>query len=360
VTPDPFIDGIEVGVGRRARAVDPAVATRWRPRHRAASLSRRLALGVAVAISAVCAIAAAADGALAWTPYQQLGTNQVKGLSATSPAPGQIDLYVVGTDNQLWHKHADNAFYSRNQDPNETQPAAGTWSAGYDLAGTKRIKAVAATSTWDTGLIDVLMIDMDGRLWHRRFVNGQWTAYRPLGTPDQRVKAVTAAARPFTNGDLDVFVIGTDDRIYRNRFVGGWTGYFPIPGLDTVRAISAATDGVTLHLAAVLRRDSEVHYRRLDVATDTWGNWRTTDSEESLLSKAVANVMVVDRGHRMARIKSDDDSLQYSYGSTFYPLRPNPVRAVTLASPDAHRTDALVMGTDGAVWQTAYYEPIIG
>jgi hypothetical protein len=198
-------------------------------------------------------LAAGVDAAAAtdtWSGYTQLGNSQVKGIAATSPSAGRIDLFVIGTDNAVWTKRSVN----------------GVWS-GYSQLGSEPVKAVAAASSsagridlfvirtddavWTkrsvsgvwSGYIDLFVIGTDNAVWTKRSVNGVWSGYSQLG--NNQVKGIAATSPTFpavTSGLIDLFVIGTDNAVWtkRSETYGLSFGGYRQVGPSEVKDIAAA------------------------------------------------------------------------------------------------------------------------
>jgi hypothetical protein len=142
-------------------------------------------------------------------PFQGLGCCGASGSgpAASSWAPGRLDVFVRGTDNQIWHK-----FY------------AGGWSTFSPLGG-GTMDSPAAVS-WGNGRIDVFVRGTDNQLWHTWYANG-WSGWEPLGGGLASGPAVTT----WGPGRLDVFVRGTDNQLWHKWYANGWSGWQPLGGI---------------------------------------------------------------------------------------------------------------------------------
>ena len=77
--------------------------------------------------------------------------------------PGRIDVFVQGTDNQLWHRP-----YS-----------GGAWQAWEALGGT--ITSGPTVASWASGRLDVFARGPDNSLYHKWLGTGGWSGWESLG-----------------------------------------------------------------------------------------------------------------------------------------------------------------------------------
>jgi hypothetical protein len=211
-------------------------------------------------------LAAGVDAAAAtdtWSGYTQLGNSQVKGIAATSPSAGRIDLFVIGTDNAVWTKRSVN----------------GVWS-GYSQLGSEPVKAVAAASS-SAGRIDLFVIRTDDAVWTKRSVSGVWSGYSQLG--NSQVKGIAAASSSADR--LHLFVIGTDNAVWTKRSVNGvWSGYSQL-GNNQVKGIAATSPtfpAVTSGLIDlfVIGTDNAVWTKRSETYGLSFGGYRQVGPSE--------------------------------------------------------------------------------
>src|SRR5258708_7965708 len=71
-----------------------------------------------------------------WSSYEPLGGTTFDNPAVASWAPGRLDVFVRGTDNQLWHKWF-----------------AGTWSGWEPLGGS--LTSAPTVTAWGPGRLDV-------------------------------------------------------------------------------------------------------------------------------------------------------------------------------------------------------------
>ena len=138
-----------------------------------------------------------------WGSWRALGGILTTGPGA-SVRPGtatDLDVWVAGTDRQLYHK--------LSPDGGST---FGPWEA---LGGA--ITADPAATSWSGTHIDVFVRGTDFQLYHKLWdASTGWTGWEALGGYLTSAPAVVSCAA----NHLDVFVRGTDGAIYRK----GWNG----------------------------------------------------------------------------------------------------------------------------------------
>jgi hypothetical protein len=182
-----------------------------------------------------------------WTPNFGSIATQSKGgppsFSAVSCA-GSSGLQVVGvgSDGKLWH--------TIRNDNGKWQPSFG--SIATQTSGGPASFSAVACGTENQGLLHVVGLGNDGKLWHTfRDGHGTWTAeFEPLaavssGGPTSFTKVGGAGA--VVPGDVqwppDVFFT-----LYRSTLSGPWTGH-PTPGTFPQNAKITAAGTVTVSVA---------------------------------------------------------------------------------------------------------------
>ena len=221
----------------------------------------------------------------AWVTYSQVATNPIRRVAATQPYCGRYDVFVVGTDNALWHNTYAN----------------GAWSGYTQVLPVKRVKAVTATSL-PNGRIDVFVVDAYDAVWTNALGSGGWSGYTRVGT--NAVKAVAAASND------DLYVIGTNDAVYRNRLVNNsWTGYQPI-NLMPVKALSVTSlGGAQIDLFAIALSDSALWHMN----TNPNGSWTPYSQRGANQIKGVAATTPYSGRMDILAIGTDDALWQKTY-----------------------------------------------
>lgn len=162
-------------------------------------------------------------------------------VSSTNSNTGDLDVYVVGTDNQIYV----NQLFNNSRSIYESFEHF--WSGYTPLGGAVAVgtspSAISYTSTFpqqEDSLYperDVFINSASGGLMFKYWKGGAWTPWLTaspnpfIGTPLAMQRLVAGVA------SIDVFVMGTDQNIYRNRMniynpntpgnarVWDWSGY---------------------------------------------------------------------------------------------------------------------------------------
>jgi hypothetical protein len=161
-----------------------------------------------------------------WTPWASLGGAFLSGPGATyRQGTGEIDVFGVGVDNQLYHSSY-----------------AGSWSPWGGL-GCCVVGAPSVESP-GSGVLDVWVRSTNQQLYQKYWTPQEgWVGYIPLGGELTSTPEGTAWA-----GDRrDVFVRGPDSVVYDKSWTqsGGWGPFVRMPGvIDSAPAATALAPGV--------------------------------------------------------------------------------------------------------------------
>jgi hypothetical protein len=148
------------------------------------------------------------DGAR-WLGWEPLGAPTLSGglfapisaPAAVSTAPNRIDLFVQGPNDELWHKSWNGFRWS-------------DWvSRGGDISGPP------AVCSWAPDRLDVFARGAAGQLAHAFAIGGQWSTWESLG--GQLLGRPGAVS--WGPERIDVFVHGTDNAMWHKWFDRGWS-----------------------------------------------------------------------------------------------------------------------------------------
>lgn len=181
-----------------------------------------------------------------WSEWEPLGGALTSGPDVASWAEGRLDVFVRGTDNQLWHRVYE-----------------GFWSEWEPLGG--GLSSDPSAVSWSFGRLDVFVRGTDYQLWHK-FYEGGWSSWAPLGgyltsSPD---------VASWATGRLDVFVRGTEDGLWHRSYDGGWDDWEPLGGVLTSdpAAVSMAPGRIDVFVRGT---DYQLWHRPYE---DGWGTWQ--------------------------------------------------------------------------------------
>jgi hypothetical protein len=131
--------------------------------------------------------------------------------AAVSGSANQLDTFVRGTDNALWHK----------------QWTGTAWTVWQSLGGQLTSEPAAVASAG--GHIDVFVRGSDFALWQRSFDGAQWGVWRSLGDRVASAPAVTSSSP----GRFDLFAVAADGSLnYKSSTDNGvsWSSWTKLGG----------------------------------------------------------------------------------------------------------------------------------
>lgn len=237
-----------------------------------------------------------------WQPptpaWAVMGDETILSVGVSSWNSEVIDLFVRGTDNQLYYK-----WYNSNN---------GGWMQGYEHLGQGEISfSPVAVSGGGSDLIDVFArgIGANDGVYHKVWQGNVWSGWQRLGSTD----ILSGPGLSWEPGRLlGVFVRGGDNALYLHQYTpnDGWVGPWPLDGqISSSPAAIALVDGPGHVFARGM--DNALWHRWYD---NGWQNW------ESL------------GGPIGGQISSDPES------------------GPSVSSWGPRRLDVFVRGTDDAVW----------
>ena len=180
-----------------------------------------------------------------WSGWEPLGGVLTDGPAAAAWSAGRLDVFIRGTDGQLWHKWYDG------------------WWSGWEPLGGGLIDG-PAVAAWLAGRLDVFVRGTDSQLWHKWY-DGRWSGWEPLGG----VLTDAPAAASWDAGRLDVFVRGTDAQLWHKWYDGGWSGWEGLGGV--LKDAPAATSWEEGSLDVFVRGSDDQLYNKS--YGDTWSLW---------------------------------------------------------------------------------------
>jgi hypothetical protein len=140
------------------------------------------------------------------TQQIQKGWQDIGGTCRSTPAVvqsgyGRLDVFTIGTDNQMYHKFYDPAYPGDHWQPSTKgwDPLKGEWFS------------LPVAVSWYWGRLDVFGIGTDNSLYHTASDDGKnFPHLQNLGGTFTSPPAVVSWGRH----RLDVFGIGTDNNMY--------------------------------------------------------------------------------------------------------------------------------------------------
>ncbi len=172
-----------------------------------------------------------------WSSWEALGGVLRSGPGASSWGPNRIDIFARGADDQMWHKWWD----------------GNRWN-GWDPMGGELSSAPGAAA-WALNRLDVFVRGTDNQMWHKWWDGSQWSGWQPLGGMPMAQEPAVAAWGP---NRLDVFVRGTDNQMWHEWWDGTrWNGWENLGGIltsaPTVASFASARASMSSSVAQTTR-----------------------------------------------------------------------------------------------------------
>lgn len=182
------------------------------------------------------------------TAWEPLGGILRSGAGASSSSGNRVDVFIRGSDDQLWHRWFNGS----------------TWSGWEALGG---LISADPSAVSNGANIDVFARGMDNQLWHRSFNGTSWAGWEPLGG----ILASGPAVASWGGGRLDVFIRGQDNQLWQQTYSGtAWSGWHTLGGIIT--ADPAAVAWGTNRIDVIVRgQDRQLWHQWFDGTN--WSGW---------------------------------------------------------------------------------------
>src|SRR5947209_3610981 len=189
-----------------------------------------------------------------WSNWESLGGQLTSDPSVVASGPSQLAVFARGPDNGLWYKAWNGA----------------AWSGWQQLGG--NFNSAPEAASWGPNRIDVFVQGTDMHLWHIWSTGSGWSGWQNLGG------SVTSAPGVVSWGPnrIDVFVRGTDKAIWHMWWNGStWSGWQSRGGILTSSPEAASWGPNRLDLYAL--GPGNVMYQQKWNGS-SWSSWRQVDS----------------------------------------------------------------------------------
>ena len=200
----------------------------------------------------------------AWTEYAALGSppsGSIGDPAIVSWAPGRLDVFVKGsTDSKLWQTFSEDG--------------GGTWSGWIQPLGNEgELASAPEVSSRGPGRLDVFVRGTDGQIW-QRFYEGAWNdAWLPHGQPASVGINGEPGTTSWDSNRVDIFVWGSDDRLWQKAWTGAeWTGWFQ-PVTDGVLTSSPDATSWEPGNLLIFVRGTDGGIYALPHGGGIWGQW---------------------------------------------------------------------------------------
>jgi len=169
---------------------------------------------------------------------------------------GRQELFVVGTDGQLWHTW-------------QTQPNGGWWG-WVPMGGTYPLTVRPAVAKNQDGRMEVFLRGKDNQLWHlyQAVPNGGWSSHTSLGGALSDDPAVGTNA----DGRIEVFARFTDSRVWHAWQVA------PNQYFDSFFTMNGSWPSRT-RLAVAVNRDGRIELFGTAGDNQVWHAWQVAPNQ---------------------------------------------------------------------------------
>lgn len=293
-----------------------------------------LALGAAVAASAALppVLTGVHPARAAGATLPQAG--RLADPAIVAPSPGTLELFYPTTNGSLVHAHSSDG--------------AADWGGGENLGGV--IIGGAAATAPSRESITLMVRGSNNRLYTKSGTTGSWSGWLDLGGILSAKPGVASSS-----GRLDVFVRGADGHLWtKSQLSGGWTGWSDLGGSLAAGSGPAATAIGDGSVAAFVHGSDGALYRKTRTAGGVWSGWYPLGGQ--LLG--TPGVAALGAGRLAVFVRGLDNRLYEKTAAAGSwsgwldrggQISTSPAAA---AAEDGGRTDVVVLGTDGRLWQT--------
>jgi hypothetical protein len=205
-----------------------------------------------------------------WSSWASLGTpsnmQSSPGPIAGKNADGRIEVFVVGSDDALWHiwqTTAGDGWYK-------------SWFSSGKPSASAGVLGVDVIQNAD-GRLEVFAVGTDGAFWRiwQNVPNGTWNQWTSLGTPSNMQLDTGPTVVKNKDGRLEVLIVGSDGALWHTAQVApgkdwnDWAslGALPNKNLSFGPVVSENSDG---RLEVFIASGNEL-WHAWQVTTGSWG-----------------------------------------------------------------------------------------
>jgi hypothetical protein len=261
---------------------------------------------------------------------ESVGGTVISKPSVVSWGSGHLDVFAIGTNNQVYHKY----YYN------------GAWSSWYSLGGNTTY--APAVVSWGWGRIDLFIRDAStGALFHKWYDGGTWySGWENLG--GYLTSAPSAAS--WGSGHIDVFVRGYNGAVYHKWYLGGWSGWASLGGY--IQGNPAAVSWGYGRIDTFVRgSDNALYHNWFD------GSWHYWENLGGYLTSG-PGVATWGSGHLDVFARSGDNAVWHKWflggWSNWASLGGYVTSDPAAVSWGYGRIDLFARGTDNGVWHNYF------
>jgi GH25 family lysozyme M1 (1,4-beta-N-acetylmuramidase) len=290
-----------------------------------------------------------ATPAVTWSSWSSMGGNCTSHPSSASFQANELDLYVRGTNNQIYARNWNGSTWTG-------WTGHGNLPSGVTVAGAPAASANGGVP----GREDLYAIGSDGNCYHDWWATGSgWAGWQNLGHPTGVNFVGSPSATCWAAGRFDVVAVGSDKATYHNYWTAstGWAGWEDLGGSTTYEptAVSAASNWLDLFVNG---GGSVFHNYWHDGSG--WTGWQqnvpniTTSYGYGASSRGSQRMdLFCNASGTVHHIWNNGNGWAANWNETHPGVTATSAPCAT--SWDANRVDVFVIGSDHACWHMAWH-----
>ncbi|MGB7901094.1 MAG: hypothetical protein WCG09_01405 [Halobacteriota archaeon] len=245
--------------------------------------------------------------------WESLGGSATSSPAATTRNNYALTVFVRGTDGAIWY---------RDYVANASDMTSGTWGKWTSIGGQVAAGTGPAACSWSAGRLDVFVQGTDGQLWHKWYTGTSWSGWESLGGKLTASPGASAAAssQPVTN-QIGVFVRGTNGACWYKEWTGTvWSNWkslggqlTPKTGPGVMGAGVNTTSDVAGYEVFVQGTDNQLWWQQFSEAGSAWRSLPACPDVLSVSSPAVSWSYT---GHTEVYVSSTSGNILECYAST--------------------------------------------
>ncbi|MGD0568272.1 MAG: hypothetical protein ABSA78_07685 [Candidatus Sulfotelmatobacter sp.] len=181
-------------------------------------------------------------GNTTWSEWEAMNTHPIDPENAVQLAAppcvvswgtNRLDFFVVGADGSLWHIWKDNSQWGSWEYLNQPSNSV-----------TVTVASAPSVVSWGANRLDVFVLGTDGNLWHLGWNGSKWEKWQNLGAPATTQLALASAPSAVSWGAnrLDIFALGADGDLWHLAWNGSsWASWQNLGAPSPTVGIAAAS-----------------------------------------------------------------------------------------------------------------------
>ena len=293
--------------------------------------------------------------------WEKLGGKMKNMPSVVTWGKDRLDMFVVGTDDGIWHKAWDGTQWWPSHDPDDWEKLGG------------KVKGTPTVVTWGKDRLDVFVRGTDDALYRKAWDGDHWW---PSDQPDDweklggKMKSVPTVVT-WGKDRLDMFVVGTDDGIWHKAWDG--THWWPSDQPDDWEKLGGKVKSTPTvvtwgkdRLDVFVRGTDDALYRKAWDGDHWWPSDQPDDWEKlGGKMKSVPTVVTWGKDRLDMFVVGTDDGIWHKAwdGTQWWPsnepddwekLGGEVKGAPTVVTWGKDRLDVFTVGIDDSIWHRAW------